>query len=1017
MVYQKQVLLYTPLTNTMLQQSEDAMRAKPVVLLFVLLLMPALVFAAVGGKIKGKVTDQDTKEALVGANVSVEGTTYGAATNVEGEFIILSVPPGTYTVKATFVGYSTVSVANVRVNNDLTTELDFALPPEAVGLPTVEIIAERPLINKNATNAVRITTSEDIAALPVRGINNVIALSPGVVLQDNTVFVRGGRQDEVGFYLEGVSITNPMLGGRAVNIVQDAVEELQVQAGGYNAEFGGANSGIISQQLKTGTSSWKASLNVTSDNLGFKGKSKAFDGEKTLGAYRFGYNEWTGTLSGPLSDERFKFFGLFNYLFQRDQNPQPYPGMNFQKLFTPNDPTADTINLVYPAGPVLKNSLEQITGTGTLTLDFKPLTVRLAGTYTHSESYNPFTGRNPGNVANVFNSDRVMRVLRDDASGSLKLTYLVNPTTFVELTGGYFQQNGKDFDPYLQDNFTRYGDSSANAAAGFSWPGKYIRPLRYQVMTFTFNRYGDLVANYVKFKRQSMNFAGAFFTQMDEHALKVGGEFQRYSMRNYSWGNERSLTLAALLDNPPFDANLGRVLTPEEIMIRQGVNNFGYDVLGNENNDTGLNGVKHPVFAAAYVQDKIEYKDLTINAGVRFDYINSDSKTFVDPTRPELSINKSTNQLIASGWKDVADFKAISPRLGLSFPVTDRTVFHAQFGKFVQQSRLRDIYQGLYATGSNIGGGFFIGAPVGFDIRPTRTTQYEFGFTQQIGDLASFDITGYYKDIKDQIVYDQINVAAGSPFGSYAVLRNGDFATTKGIELKFDMRRQKRVQINAALSFNDARGTGSFPNSNRGIVGAPLDGVTVFRPQYVTPLEFNNAVRGNMNVDYRFGKNDGGPVLQELGASVLFNFNSGHPFTRGVGGSDLEGDARDRRPTQALNSSTTPWTFQVDLRVDKTFSLFDKLNANVYIFVINLFDIKNVDNVFLRTGSTDDDGYLSDPALGGQLIRTYGPIYEQLYRAINIDYYEQYQTAPFLGTTPFFFGPPRQIRFGVRLEY
>ncbi len=108
-----------------------------------------------------------------------------------------------------------------------------------------------------------------------------------------------------------------------------------------------------------------------------------------------------------------------------------------------------------------------------------------------------------------------------------------------------------------------------------------------------------------------------------------------------------------------------------------------------------------------------------------------------------------------AGMYRVAPYKAVSPRIGMAFPVTDQTVFHAQYGKFVQQSRLRDIYQGYYLTGSNMSGGFFIPAPVGFDVRPTRTTQYEIGFTQQISDFASFDITGYYKDIQDQIVYDQ----------------------------------------------------------------------------------------------------------------------------------------------------------------------------------------------------------------------------------------------------------------------
>jgi hypothetical protein len=106
--------------------------------------------------------------------------------------------------------------------------------------------------------------------------------------------------------------------------------------------------------------------------------------------------------------------------------------------------------------------------------------------------------------------------------------------------------------------------------------------------------------------------------------------------------------------------------------------------------------------------------------------------------------------------------------------------------------------------------------------------------------------------------------------------------------------------------------------------------------------------------------------------------------------------------------------------VDKSFSIIDKLNANIYISVINFLDTRNIQNVFMRTGSTDDDGYISDPALGGTLVATYGPEYAALYRAVNIDYSEQYQVAvngaPYT-TQPLFFGPPRQIRLGIRLEY
>jgi hypothetical protein len=109
------------------------------------------------------------------------------------------------------------------------------------------------------------------------------------------------------------------------------------------------------------------------------------------------------------------------------------------------------------------------------------------------------------------------------------------------------------------------------------------------------------------------------------------------------------------------------------------------------------------------------------------------------------------------------------------------------------------------------------------------------------------------------------------------------------------------------------------------------------------------------------------------------------------------------------------------MMIDKTFGIIDRLAANIYIQVINLFDATNVENVFLRTGSATDDGFISDPALIQQLSETYGPQYVDLYRAVNVDYAEQWKNADgggILGTlNPLIYGPPRQIILGVRLSY
>jgi hypothetical protein len=295
-----------------------------------------------------------------------------------------------------------------------------------------------------------------------------------------------------------------------------------------------------------------------------------------------------------------------------------------------------------------------------------------------------------------------------------------------------------------------------------------------------------------------------------------------------------------------------------------------------------------------------------------------------------------------------------------------------------------------------------------------------------LAEFLSFDATIYYKDVKDQVVFISQDTDPNSSFQSYSTLANGDFATTKGIELTFNMRRYERIAANASFAFQDARGTGSFPNSNRGIVGAPLEN-RAFVPTYISPLVFNNSLRGNINLDYRFGSNDGPGALHDFGISILAVFTTGHPYTKGTGAADLEGDARNRTPIEPLNTSSTPSTFQVDLGLDKTFTIYDRLAASIYIRVTNLFDAANVDNVFLRTGSATDDGFISDPALVAQLLETYGPQYEEVYRAINIDYAEQWRNAGggaagdgggiYQGLNAYMYGPPRSIILGLKLSY
>jgi hypothetical protein len=343
-----------------------------------------------------------------------------------------------------------------------------------------------------------------------------------------------------------------------------------------------------------------------------------------------------------------------------------------------------------------------------------------------------------------------------------------------------------------------------------------------------------------------------------------------------------------------------------------------------------------------------------------------------------------------------------------------------QYGKFVQQPKLNNFYAGRSTHAVSFSGGNYTPNAPGFGIDPERTTQYELGFSQQFSDVAAFDVTGFYKDIKGQIQIVKIETDPGANAASYNTLANGDFATTKGVEILFRLRRTNRVQGQFNYTLSDSRGTGSVTNSNAGLLDQGAQPPTV-----ISALDFNNTHRGSINFDYRFGKGDGGPILQQLGLNLLASFNSGHPYTRMEGGLGQQGidlggqmnDARARRPAEAVNNSTTPWNFSLDLRLDKTVE-FSRMRANFYFYVQNLTNRQNVLNVYLRTGNAFDDGFLTNPALSSDVLAAAGgDAAEALYSYINLGNQQNYRTSGVTGTYGEMFGTPRQIRVGVKFEY
>jgi len=978
-------------------------------LLLFLLILPILGFAQSTGKITGFISDSESGEPLVGVNVTLENTLMGATTDLEGYYVILNVPVGTYTLKASYVGYQEVRVENLRVSANITANQNIEMSETQFELgEAVVVIAERPLVEKNVTQSYSLVTSDNIESIPVRDLNSILNLQPSVVVQDGNVHIRGGRTEEVGYYLDGASVTNPVNNTNSVYVIQDAIEEIQVLSGGYGAEFGGANSGIVKSELKTGGHDYHFTLDLQTDRF-------ASEGDQFLGTNSFQDHFIVGTFSGPITNN-IRFFGAVENRFEGDTRKRFSSGFEFRDLpdSNPINPDVaagnpDTVSVLsYPDGFTPGNELNRWSVNSTLLFDYNPFLFRLSGVYNYARQY---ATNQP--MLEILNDREQYRDF-NTVLLSGKFTHMLSPSTYYDVKLSYFDATGEDFDSYFGNDWMSWNDSAkvaAHTGGAVQFRSAFREPYDYQLYGFPYSRNGKLEDNTYTLTKQNY-IAGAidFVSQIDNvHEIKAGFDARSYTLRQFSIFPEAMETL-----NP---GQTIRDVNPTVWKEFLG-NTYGYDPYGDELDD-GFDGAKKPLFASAYIQDKIEYNDLIINAGLRFDYFDTDDRTLKDPDDPE--VNSDLDVIDENAWEDLDPFMHVSPRLGFSFPVSEKTVFYTSYGKFVQMPELNDVYYGSYTFGTQIvsGGNFYIN-PVGYGMKPIKTTSYEIGFRQQITENAAFDITGFYKNVKGQPAARRIFADPLSEITTYNHITNGDFATTKGLEFSLRMRRTQNIAAQVNYTYTLAEGTGSGETAYLSAVDR-----NSATPTIVTPLDFNQKHRGTVNLDYRFGRDEAGPIFNRFGANVLFTFSSGHPYTRVYyppggqvnaydAGVDYMLDTRSRQALEPINASSTPWTYNVDLRLDKAFDITADLEGMVYLRVTNLFNTKNVINVFQATGSADDDGHLGNPDYSQAFIRANGgENYIDMYKAVNLENGQAYLDQVGLEL----FSQPRQIMLGIKLTY
>ena len=872
------------------------------------------VFAGNTGKIAGKITDKSNNQPLIGVNVIIVGTTMGAATDVNGEYYILNIPPGNYEVKASLIGYQSVTIKNINVSADQTTRLNFQIGEQAVEIKSVVVTASKPIVQKDLTSTQQNISGNDIKMLPVEDVQSVINLQAGVV---NGHF-RGGRIGEVKYMIDGVAVNDVYSGGQTMQADINSVQELQVITGTFNAEYGQALSGVVNQITKipgdhyTGSFSTYAGDYVTNRTNLFRYMG---------GFHPLRTHDIQGTLSGPIPfTNRFvKFFGSARYLSddgylygKRIFNPQD------SSNFNANNPNDWYVGATGDSADVPMNYSRKLSLQGKL--NFKVGSGRgivVEGLYQKNDfqNYDPMF---------LFNPDGNYKNYQTSFLGSLTYTHVFSQSAYLNLQASLYSSDYEQYvyknplDPryVTPDKFKQVSGNSFYTAGTQNWH------FSHNTKTYTAK---------IDYTNQLTNV----------QQIKTGLEVDYYS-----------------LDYEDFQVQVLPQNDYKPTLPQPGA--FNYNIYHN-----------NPYQFAYYIQDKIELDYLIVNLGVRFDYFQPDGRVLKDPNN--IAALDSLKPPYPSGYFTKASAKQqVSPRIGISYPISDKGALHISYGHFFQIPPFEYLYKNPNFR-IPLTGDFpeFIGNSIGnTNLKPQETTMYEIGLQQELFTNFGINVTAYYKDIRNLL---GVAIHIKNNYKKFAEYINRDYGAVKGFTISFDKRFSDGFGATIDYTYQVAEGNASDPNEafNKAQSSPPIE----INKQLV-PLNWDR--RHSLNFTLTLGDPNNYII------STVGQLGSGLPYTPSF----------QNQRTGLENSANKPTTFNVDLYITKYLKLFG-IDFSLFAKIYNLFDTANELDVFSDTGRA---GYTLEETRA-----------QSKPRGVN--------TLKQFFTRPDFYSAPRQILLGLSLDF
>jgi len=869
----------------------------------------SMLFAGTTGKISGQVIDQATGDPLPGCNILVDGTILGAASDIDGNYYILNIPPGNYTLRFMMIGYAQLRMTDVNVQVDFTTGIDAALSVEVMKGQEVTVVAERAMIQKDLTSTTSVVGAKEMESLPVTEVGDVLAMQAGYV--DGSL--RGGRRGEVMYMIDGVPMTDSYDRSSTVDVNTSMVQELQVISGAFNAEYGQAMSGIVNITTKQGSDDFGGHMEVYfGDHI--SGHEEIFP--RVNRVEPFGINNIELGIHGPIIPGK-----LFYYLNARHIY---YDGSNKgQQLYTPyayaeetgfNEVSLLDSTTMLGSGDWVDmgwNRKNYLQGQLIYRMSNKTrISYNMIYDNRRSKSYDRGWMYNPDGLGTSDNIGQTHIV---------KYSNQLSQTTFFDLAYTY---GNKLYRGYY-DHF-ELTDADTNLL---------VHPEMQNTFPYQFHIGGT--QNGWNERNSGYNLGKFTMTsQLNQtHQLKLGAEYKQNHLAWESWEYRPAANEESFNPTEPY-------ITPTRLADTT-IYSSSFEV--------------NPVEFSAFVQDKIELKDFIVNVGVRIDYFNPNYVVLADPSDPDIynpikpgnrfnDINgngvqdagessKSIEDRQAYWYVDASPKIAVSPRLGFSFPISDQGVFHFSYGHFFQTPNYTYLYNNpSFQLGSGTGHQGTIGNA---NLEPEKTIVGEIGLQQQLNSNLSADLTVYLKDVRDLTGTraDVIEVFGGSKY--YSKIVNSDFAVIKGVTFSLNQRDPSGFYAGADYTFQIAEGTASDPYAYMSAVSGGSD------PE-VQLLSLSWDQRHTVNVV-------GGYNTPFWGFNAVASYGSGLPYTP---------RASEDITSLLENSENKPATFNVNLQAFYRVQI-GSLKPEFYIRVTNLFDTLNETGVYSDTGRA---GFTSDQA-------------------------------------------------------